>query len=134
MVQNLDRLKRKLLALPKAVKAETRIAMEQGGAEMVSLAKSLVPKDEGDLANTIEANYYEDRHRVVISAGGPETEHPVKNGLDASYNHVAAVELGTRKMAARPFFYPAWRALKKRARSRLSRAITKASKKVAAGG
>lgn len=134
MVQNLDRLKRKLRALPKAIKAETRIAMEQGGAEMVALAKSLVPKDEGDLAETIESHYVEERHRVVISAGGTATHKPVQNGLDGSYNYVAAVELGTRKMAARPFFFPAWRATKKRARGRLARAITKATKRVAAGG
>lgn len=134
MVKNLDRLKRKLLALPRVVKEETRKAMEQGGAEMVSLARNLAPQDEGDLRNSIESTYYEDRHRVLITAGGPATEKPVKDGLDASYNYVGAIELGRQGQPAQPFFYPAWRATKKKARSRLARAITKASKKVAAGG
>ena len=134
MVQNLERLKRKLLALPRVVKEETRKAMEQGGAEMVSLARNLIPKEDGIAAGTIEAKYYEDRHRVVISAGGPATEKTVENGLDGSYNYLIGLELGTSKMPAKPFFYPSWRATKKRSRSRLARAITKASKKVAAGG
>jgi hypothetical protein len=35
--------------------------------------------------------------------------------------------------AAQPFFYPSYRALKKRAKSRMSRAAKKAAQRVAAG-
>lgn len=44
------------------------------------------------------------------------------------------VEFGTSKMSAQPYFYVSWRANRRSTRSRISRAVNKAAKKVAAGG
>ena len=51
--------------------------------------------------------------------------HLYGSGYVESVNHPGA--------AARPFFYPAWRLVKKKAKGRISRATNKAAKKVAAG-
>jgi hypothetical protein len=37
-------------------------------------------------------------------------------------------EFGTSKMAANPFFFPVWRVRRRRTRTRITRAITKALK------
>lgn len=51
--------------------------------------------------------------RITIFAGGG----------DAFYARFH--EFGTVKMAAQPFFFPVWRARRKRVRGRISRAISK---------
>lgn len=61
---------------------------------------------------------------ITIYAGGPDDE--------AFYARF--IEFGTQSMKAQPFFYPAYRAMRKRAKSRITRAINKAAKKRAAGG
>lgn len=133
-VQNLDRLKRKMARLPKKMREEAGKALQKWGGDAASLARNLAPVEGGTLQGTIKSTFYADTLRVVVEAGGPATERPVENGQDNSYNYVAAIEYGTRKMAARPFFWPAVRATRKKGRGALSRAITKAAKSVAAGG
>jgi hypothetical protein len=49
----------------------------------------------------------------------------VKAG-DAKAFYARWVEFGTQKMQARPFFFPAYRALKKRVKSRINREMKKA--------
>lgn len=52
-IQGLDRLKRKLKSFPDAAREEIAKAMEQSANEVVALAKSLAPVDDGDLQMSI---------------------------------------------------------------------------------
>lgn len=85
--------------------------------------------------------------RRRIQAKDPDLSVTITAGNDfVRYAHL--VEFGTAPhtnggrfagsqhpgTAAQPFFYPGYRAHKKRVKSRVSRAITKAAKKVASGG
>lgn len=153
-IQGLDRLRRKLRALPKAAEEEISKAMEQSANEIVALAKSLAPVDGGDLRESIGWTWGDapkgsitlgkvrkggrgaGNLQITIYAGGGDafyarmiefgTAPHLNGGLFAGSEHP-----GT---AAQPFFYPSWRAGRKRARSRVTRAITKSAKRVAAGG
>lgn len=129
-----DRLARKLRALPKRMRAEIGAAVAKAGPEMVALARALAPADDGTLRASIRSSYVEEALKVTIEAGGEATTKPVRNGADASYDYALGQEFGTREMPANPFFFPAYRATKKRSKSRISRAINKAAKAVAAGG
>jgi hypothetical protein len=112
-------------AIPAAYKAALTSAREIGGA-----MKMAVPRDEGVLAASIRLETEEPR-RVKIRAGGPTTTRPVRNGVTAKYDYALAQEFGTKEHPANPFFYPTWRLLRKRARSRINRAMKKAIEETA---
>jgi HK97 gp10 family phage protein len=52
-------------------------------------------------------------------------------GNDEAY-YARWVEFGTVKMAAQPFFYPSYRALRKKAKSNIKRSVTIAIREIAA--
>lgn len=150
----LDRLNRKLKAFPKAVEAEISAAMEQSANEIVALAKSLAPVDSGDLQMSIGWTWGDAPKgamvlgRVKSSGKGSGNLHITvfAGGGDAYYARM--IEFGTAPhlnggrfagskhpgTAAQPFFYPAYRATRKRAKGRVTRAVNKAAKRIAAGG
>lgn len=153
-VQGLDRLNRKLKALPKAVEEEISKAMEQSANEIVALAKSLAPVDRGDLQMSISWTWGDapkgsmviGKVRAAGRGAGNLQITVFAGGGDAWYARF--IEFGTAPhinggrfagstnpgTVAQPFFYPAYRASRKRAKGRVTRAVNKAAKRVAAGG
>ena len=148
----LDRLKRKLKRFPAAVEQEIRTAMETGANEIVALAKSLAPVDDGDLQRSIGWTWGDAPEGAMVlgkvksSRSGNLVITVYAGGGDAFYARF--IEFGTAPhtnqgrfagsahpgTAAQPFFYPAYRALRRRARSRVTRSVNKAAKRIAAGG
>lgn len=66
---------------------------------------------------------------VRILVGGPKTKKPVKKGkagYEYEYDYARAVEFGTVKTKAHPFFFPIYRARKKDIRAAVKKAIRKA--------
>lgn len=133
----LEKLQKKLNAMPKLVKQEIRKALEQSAEEIVSLAKSLVPVDKGDLRDSIGWTYG-DAPKGSISLGSVRASEltgdltiTVYAGNSQAF-YARWQEFGTQKMQAQPFFYPAYRALRRRAKGRVTRATNKAAKKIAA--
>lgn len=154
-IQGLDRLKRKLQAFPDAARLEISKAMEEGAQEMVNLARSLVRigttmqlhdsinwtwgdapqgsiklgtvrqkgKGSGNMAITVYAGNSDAFYARWVEFG---TSGHVQGGMFAGSEHP-----GT---AAQPYFYPAYRAVRKRIKSRITRAISKSTKRVASGG
>lgn len=150
-VLGLDRLRKKLRRFPEAVEAEIRKAMEESANEVVALAKSLVAVDSGDLRESIgwtwgERPKYSQAIASVKSASGNLVLTIYAGNSKVRYAHL--VEFGTAPhlnggrfagsqhpgTAAKPFFYVSWRALRRRAKGRVTRAVNKAAKRVAAGG
>lgn len=150
-IEGLDRLNRKLAALPAVVKKRIREAMEQGAAEIVAMAKSFCPTDSGALRDSIDWTWGKAPKgamtiATVASAGNELTITVFAGNADAYYARF--VEFGTAAhtaggkfegatipaVGAQPFFYVSYRANRKRVKSRITRAINKAAKEVAAGG
>lgn len=150
-ILGLARLNRKLKKLP--VQAEKRIkeAMEEGANEIVAMMKSLVAVDSGDLRDSIGWTWgdrpkYSQVLATVKSKDGKLVLTIFVGNTKVRYAHL--VEFGTAAhinggkfagtehpgTAAQPFFFVSWRALRRRTKSRISRAITKSAKEVAAGG
>lgn len=130
MVHGLDRLKARFDAIPARVREAARLELEKSAQEIVDTMKRFAPAESGALREsigwtwgdapsgsmtigTVRGSEY-GTMRITIYAGGK----------DAFYARFQ--EFGTKNMAANPFFFPAWRAKKKKVRSRLSRAISKA--------
>lgn len=140
-IQNLERFKRKLAAMPAAAREEIRTAIAASADEIVDLAKRLVPVDQGDLRDSIAWTWGVAPKGTTVLATSSSRGAAGAAGLVATIYagggdayHAFWIEFGTQHMSAQPFFFPAFRVGKKRARSRITRATTKAAKKVAAGG
>jgi HK97 gp10 family phage protein len=68
---------------------------------------------------------------VIAQAKQGDLTATIYVGDDEAY-YARWIEFGTQKMAAQPFFFVAYRALRKRSKSRIKRSQRKAAKKVAA--
>lgn len=82
-----------------------------------------IKSNDPDLSVKITAGNNEVRYAHLVEFG---TAPHVNKGKFAGTQHP-----GT---SARPFFYPGYRAHKKRVKARITRAVNRAAKKVAAGG
>lgn len=131
-MQGLEALTRKLAAIPKATRSEIRKVLEQSADEMVSLAKGLVPKDTGVLASTIEKGPGRHDLSVQVRAGGEATTVPARDG-QGEYDYSRGIEFGNSNTPESPFFWNSYRAVKKRAKGRASRAVRKAAKSATGG-
>jgi len=103
--------------VPKAVAAELEDAvLDQANslAWSMRLAAPRGKKATHELQASIRVE--EGRHplRKLVKAGGPRT---TKDGYDYSL----AIEFGTQKAPAEPFFWPTYRARKKKIRSELDK-------------
>jgi HK97 gp10 family phage protein len=146
----LQKLQRKLDALPQKVKTRIRGAMEEGAAEIVAMAKSLAPADSGTLRDSIGWTWGRAPKGAmtlgkVQSVGGDLTITVYAGNSEAFY--ARWVEFGTAAhtaggkfagadipaIPAQPFFYVSFRTLRRRAKSRITRSINKAAKEVASG-
>lgn len=133
-VKGLRELNRKLAALPRETKAEVRGVLEKSATEMVMLAKGLAPVDDGNLQMSVRQQPGRHDLAVEVRAGGDLTTREVRAGSGVDYDYSIAVEFGTSDTPEQPFFWPAYRAIKKRAKGRATRAIRKAARIAAGAG
>lgn len=130
MVQGLDRLNRRWSAIPKKVREAARLALEQSAEEVVQAMRRFAPVDSGDLRESIGWTWGDapaGSMTVGTVRGGDYGAMVITiyaGGGDQFYARFQ--EFGTKKMRANPFFFPAWRARKRKVKTRLSRAIGKA--------
>lgn len=113
-VLGLDRLKRRLAKLPARMKAEVKAALDKSADELVAFQQRQVPVDDGDLRDSIRKQDGRHELEVIVSAG------------DEKAFYAAMVEFGTSKTVAQPYFFGPYRALRRRIKSRTSRAVRKA--------
>lgn len=148
-IQNRERLLAKMRALPAEVRSSIKQALAQGADEITEMQKRMAPAKSGDLRNSIKQTWGGDKERyssLSVGAGGGDPDLTVRiSAGNSKVRYAHLVEFGTAphinggKFAgsqhpgttAQPFFYPPYRALRKRVKSRISRATTKAAKKVA---
>lgn len=127
----LERLLKRLDAIPKEVKAAVEPALLKSGQELVDTAKLLAPEDTGALKDSITMTPPGQSTPPYSQPGGSrvakENEVLVTVGnADVRYPHL--VEYGTTQADAQPFFWPAYRLTRDRIQRRLKRAISKAVK------
>lgn len=131
-VLGLDKLRRKLAALPQAEKNKIREAIAASAREIANMAESLVPQESGLLAGSIGWTWGDapKGSMALATARSGDIVATVYAG-DSDAFYARWVEFGTAKMKAQPFFFVSYRALRKRAKSRIKRAHISALRKVA---
>lgn len=131
-ITGLSELRTKLLrTIPDEAKREIQASLAKSGNEVVALAQALAPVDEGALRASIKMTTAGEL-TPLYGGGGQQKVGELAVRVTAgnsTVRHAAHVEFGTEKMAARPYFFPAWRTLRRRIRSRTSRAIRQAIQK-----
>ena len=141
LARGLSRLRRKFKhTIPDTVRKLTRDAMKKGAVEIVAQMKAFAPVDGGALRDSIGWTWGDApkgaltlaRSRsvrgdvITIYAG---TRDKGLGDMDAFY--ARWIEFGTQKMMPRPFFYVSYRLLRRRVKSRVTRAVTKGVKQAA---
>lgn len=114
MSAQLDKLNRRMQAIPPAVRRAVVPALDQSANELVGTMRGLAPDDPKtpapDLKTSIKWREEHELRRTVFT-----------DDFKARWQ-----EFGTVKMSANPFFWPAYRLKKKKLASRIKRAIGKA--------
>ncbi len=120
--KDLADLTRRFAAIPREIKIRVKPAIDQGAAEIVGRMKYLAPDEDatGALAGSIEREPGPVELSARVVAGGPATTDA--KGDD----HALNLEYGTVAMRQHAFFWPSVNTLKRRVRSRIDRAISKA--------
>lgn len=125
----LSRLSKKLEAMPERVRESVAPALEKSGNELVGKMRHLAPEETGALERSI-----------TVTPGGQSTppysqpggSHMVPVGAvaitagNAEVRYAHLQEYGTTDAPAQPFFWPAYRLLRKRMLNRTKRALRKA--------
>jgi HK97 gp10 family phage protein len=144
-----DKLLAKFRALPKAVRDELEKATPAAAEETVAMMQRLAPRGKtGNLVQSIRTERKDDLRVLMVAGGTAQTRREIRKGSGEFSDEAFFAEFGTKAHKAggkfkgaripaippRPFFFPAWRAMKKRVKAKLSRSITTGIKKVAKGG
>lgn len=144
VVRNKERLFKKLRALDGAMERELQVAAMKGAEEVAQMAANLAPKNPAtpsDYAGTINAKPVDVLGRTEFNAAIGVGK--IKKGEGSATNGVAAagvfakwvwriIEGGSVNNPPQPHMLVAYRALRKRVQGRMSRAINKAAKRIAA--
>lgn len=128
MVKGVRELNKALAAMPRKVEIATRKAMEKGADELVAMMQRLVPVDQGDLRASIGWTWGEAPKGATVLAESAPDERGLKITVYATDFKAHWLEFGTVKMRAQPYFFPSWRTLRKRIKSRIVREQKKAIK------
>ena len=154
MVKGLAELNRRWGKIPREVREETMKAMERQAKKIVRDMKRLAPKNSGALAASIGWTWGDAPRgamtigtvgggkskraygslRITIFAGGTAAtkRNQLRGGKrTGSFDTDNAVfqEFGTSRMQANPFFFPAWRARRKLAKSGIRRGMNRGIKR-----
>jgi HK97 gp10 family phage protein len=124
---NTSDFKRRLQSVPRRIRAEVNAAIAKDATEWVRLSRHLVPQDPKDgtpLHDSIRS-YETETGGQVVRAGGETTTKPSAGG---PYDYALAQEFGNQEVPAQPFYWPAYRLLKKKFANRRARALRKAIK------
>ena len=131
-------LRARLARIPAKATQAARLAMEQGAEEIVTMMRRLAPVDDGELRASINWKWGDappGTFAVTTIKGGKRAGQEVAalrltiyaNAKDSKGRPYASwVEFGTKHSAAQSFFYPSYRALRRRVYGRVYRAIRKA--------
>jgi len=141
----LERLQKRLAAIPKKVKADVQPALLKGAQDMAADMKRLAPRGDGDLIESI----------VVTPAGSRTPAHSQPGGASNVPDNAVAVTAGNTKVRyahlveygsrshinggifagtehpgteASPYFWPGYRLNRKKVAARIKRAVGKAVK------
>lgn len=124
-----ERVEKRFRALPGELQKNIADAVVKGADDVAGQARRFAPVDSGDLRDSITVTGPGGTTPPYSQPGGSQTMGPMQSmvtvgNTDVRYPHL--VEYGTQEAKAQPFFWPAYRLLKKRVVRRIKTAVGKA--------
>jgi hypothetical protein len=112
---------RRLAAIPQAVRAAARDGVNIEAAFMAERIRSRVPRDEGELAASVEwhPNPRLDKIGAVVTEGRGQENDPLNR-------KARAIEFGRPDAEAQPHFFPTYRAEKRAVQNRIQKRVRSA--------
>lgn len=147
-----QRLLEKMAALPNEVRSAIKQALAEGADEITDMQRRLAPVKTGALRNSIVQTWGgkgPSYSSLSAQGGAGDADLTVRiTAGNSAVRYAHLVEFGTRPhtlggmfagaqhpgTVAQPFFYPAYRALRRRVKGRITRATKAAARKVAQQG
>lgn len=122
-----DEFRRALRRVAPAVAKRGHEAIDKNAKEFVEMAKRLAPVDPegGSFLRDSIREHDTDTGGKIVRAGGSTTTRQSESG---PYDYARAQEFGREDMQPSPYFWPAYRLLKKKFVSRRRRAVNQAIK------
>ena len=125
MVSGIDTLKRRLVdEIPADVRAALEAAMLESANAIVAGARLRVPVETGEVRDSIRHHGVKEGKagnlRISVTAGDRETQEASQG---KTYQVARLLEFGTMEMEPQPFLLPSYRANRRRAVTRMRRAI-----------
>lgn len=124
-VTGVPSLNRKLKQLREVTATQMEPAMGQAAQVIVSEQKRLVPVKTGALRNSIGWRFGDPPADAKLG-GGPRSRNSTRVSIyagDFTAWYARIIEFGTVKARAQPFFYPGYRATRKRAKAIITKAV-----------
>lgn len=121
----LEKLRKRLEMIPKAVLEAVKPTLETSGTELVAAMKSMAPVESGALRDSITVTPG-GQTTPASAVGGSKTVPENRIAVTAGNKHVpyaGMVEFGTSHAHAQPFFLPAYRSLRGKVIENLKRAV-----------
>lgn len=151
MIKGLDKLKVKLRIIPKRAREAANAVLIEAAEEIATLQRGLAPEDDGDLKDSIHVTkpgestppYSQPggkrkagKSQAIITAGNTKVRyaHLVEFGTAPHINGGQFAGTAHPGTSPQPFFWPGYRALRTRAKGRITRSVTKAIKQAATSG
>lgn len=120
---NRDRLRRRLKAIPVEVRKALKVQNAQNAADLVAVQKSFAATSFSDPTGKLQAGI---RHQDVSASTRISQKVSAGAKDEKGRDYAAWAEFGTSKNDPSPFFWPAYRLMKRRMKSRMTRAAKKA--------
>lgn len=120
VMEGTDKLIRRLDRMPAQAKLRIRQALEQNADELLNSQRALAQRNRrsGETINSLQKR---------------QGAHELQVEVFSDYFGARFEEFGTSKMAAIPFFFPAYRLLRKKFKTRVRSAINKSVKEAIRG-
>jgi HK97 gp10 family phage protein len=115
-------------ALPDKVREKLAGKIGAIAEDLAEDIRSAAPQDSGRLRESVRVEDGRDELDKIVKAGGPLTTKEVRNGSGIAYDHALAIEFGTSKMPAQPFFWPTVRRRARDVHDQIEAAVKEALK------
>jgi HK97 gp10 family phage protein len=125
--QSVERFKKLTKDLQKEVHDLAVAELNAQGNALVRQMIAAAPYDKGNLSHSVRKIPGKSDTQIRIMAGGALTIRPSVSSKP--FDYARADEFGTVHMAAKPFFFPTYRLMKKKMISSMKRKITASIKK-----
>jgi HK97 gp10 family phage protein len=131
--QSVEQFQKLTVKLKRQVKDDAVAELAAQSDLLMATMRTAVPHGvTGDLAASIRKESDRDGLLMRIKAGGLLTMRLHGGDSRKPYDYARAVEFGTEKMSAHPFFFPSYRLMRKGMKSAMKRKITKTIKQYSA--